>query len=305
MQRACLAAAALLAACLGTQPAAAAPPRTPTCVSVEAPAAQKDGLTRLVRAELDAHPSHRAVDEDCDSMLVVEWVAIPGQGSWLTGRINDQVPHREPLTQSNVAQAVERLLQVLLHNDPVRLRKPTEASWYQNKTRELARGHLLLEGGLAQGTLLLDRIQFLPGLFVGARREGDTLQLGGRLQATFGQSETDERLHAVYRAHLSVDAMFWSAPEQVSSWFGGPLLGYELVAFEGPASLLEGTPPTRYVHQSPLVGARAGFEALRHTRTRVLFALELTLPVLPARDVENGVIHRWVPSASFSAGAAF
>ena len=278
--------------------------RIETCVRVIAPTAQQAGLEQLVQLELDRHTTHRAVQEGCESELVIEWLSVSGRGAWLTGRINDQVPHREPLDRRDLAQVVEVLLRVLLHNDPVRLRQPAQAGWLQDKTRELTRGHLLLEGGVAQGALLLDRVQFLPGLVLGARREGDTLQLGGRLAVLFGQ-DPNPRLRATFRAALSVDAMFWASPAGVSSLFGGPVIGYELTRYHGPATLVGGGATDEFFHQTPLVGARGGFEALRHTDLRLTFAVELALPVLPARDKDAGVVSRWVPSSTVTAGLAF
>ncbi len=278
--------------------------RIGTCVRVIAPAAQQAGLEKLVKLELDRHASHQAVQEACESELVIEWLTVSGRGAWLTGRINDQVPHREPLDGRDLAQVVEVLLRVLLHNDPVRLREPAQVGWLQDKTRELSRGHLLFEGGFAQGALLLDRVQFLPGFVVGARREGDTLQLGGRLTLLFGQ-DPEPHLRATLRAALSVDAMFWSSPAAVSSLFGGPVLGYELTRYHGPARLIGAGATDAFVHQTPWLGARGGFELLRHTDLRLTFALEVALPVLVARDEEAGVVSRWIPSSSVTAGLTF
>jgi hypothetical protein len=290
---------------LAVTPARAAG-RVTTCVSVEAPADSQPGLEKLVRSELDAHPTHYAVDEGCDTQLTIELVTVPKQGTWLTGRINGQVPQRETVETSDLAPAVERLVSVLLHNDPVRLRGPAEASWVQERSRELQRGHLVLEGALAQSALWLGpRLQFLPGAMLGARREGDTFQLGGRLVGSFATQETAAELHADYRFAIELDAMFWSSREALTAFFGGPVVGWEVEQFEGPATLLEPGEKGDHIHHGPLVGLRGGVETLRAADARLFLALEVALPIIPAKDIDEGVIERWVPSTTLSVGLGF
>jgi hypothetical protein len=96
-----------------------------TCVEVAAAPAETDALTRLIKSEIDRHPTHRAVSSDCESTLTVEVIDLgAGGGKWLTGRLNTQVPYRERVGAEGLAPAVERLLTVLLHNDPLILRGP-------------------------------------------------------------------------------------------------------------------------------------------------------------------------------------
>ncbi len=296
----------LAALLLGFAAPAFASTRVPTCVSVEAPVDSKPGLEKLVRAELDSHPSHYAADEGCESQLSVELVSVPREGTWLTGRINGQVPQRETVERGQLAPAVERLLAVLLHNDPIRLRGPVEASWVQDRARELQRGHLVFDAAVAQSALWLGpRVQFLPAVVAGARREGDTFQLGGHILATFATGERGETLHADYRFALELDAMFWSSREATTAYFAGPVVGWEIERFEGPALLLQPPTPTEFDHHGPIVGARGGLEMMRHTDMRVFLAWEVTLPVLVAKDIDQGVISRWVPSSTLSVGLGF
>lgn len=285
---------------------AGAAARTPTCITVDAPASVRDGLEKLVRSELDAHPTHVAVTDACDTQLSVELVTVKGQGTWLTGRIDGQVPQRETVGGDGLDAAVERLLSVLLHNDPIRLRGPAEASWLKDKSRELARGHLVFEAALAQSALWLGpRLQLLPGGAIGARREGDTLQIGGRILGTWATQETAAELHADYRFALELDAMFWSSREATTAVFGGPVVGWEIERFEGPATLLEPGTQADVIHHGPFVALRGGVELMREADARVFLALQVAFPVLPARDIDQGVVDHWAPSATLSAGLGF
>lgn len=295
-------AATMLAA---ARPCHAAPARIATCVNLVAPQELKTGLKLLVRSELDAHRTHRGVDENCESFLVIEWVQIPGHGGWITGRINSQVPHRESLAPG-VQVAVERLLKVLLHNDPIRLDGPAQHGLFERSQKQLEQGRAVWEAEIVQGVSWLGAgMQPLPGGALGARREGDTLQLGSRIAGIFAMAPPPGELHMDWRLTLELDAMFWAGPASVSTWFAGPVLGYELVRFQGPALALGDGQSAAHVHHGPFAGARAGFEGLRHADVRFLFWGEVALPLFPVNDTEAGVLRHWVPTALLSAGLCF
>ena len=95
-----------------------------TCVRVEAGKTDPQALTKLVKSELDRHATHRAADEDCQGNLTVELLDLGGGERWVTGRINTQVPFREKVGADGIGPAVQRLLAVVLNNDPLILRAP-------------------------------------------------------------------------------------------------------------------------------------------------------------------------------------
>src|SRR5262245_17733820 len=92
---------------LAARPAAA---QLRTCVHVDAGKTDADALARLVKSELDRHPTHKAATEDCQADLTVELIDLGGaQGEkWVTGRINTQVPYREKVRADDLATAVQR-----------------------------------------------------------------------------------------------------------------------------------------------------------------------------------------------------
>src|SRR5262245_19067562 len=89
--------------------------RVRVCVHVETGRADEHEFERLVRTEVDRHPTHQAVAERCEAHLTVEhiWLgAEMGGAQELTGRLDGEVPHRDPIGSDGLAKALERLLSV-------------------------------------------------------------------------------------------------------------------------------------------------------------------------------------------------
>jgi hypothetical protein len=91
MPRGLLAIAIALSALLAS---ASAQARTRVCVHVRASEVEATALRRLVMTELNRHTTHQAADQACESRLSVELVEL-GSERYLTGRLDDEVPHRE------------------------------------------------------------------------------------------------------------------------------------------------------------------------------------------------------------------
>ena len=314
-----LSTAALLVLTSATAAWAQAP--SPTCVEVVTARGDAAGLLRLVRDEVDRHPSHRAVelgqtpaseagDDVCPTHLRVELIEVR-EGRFLTARINDAVPHRERVDGDDtraLGTALERALTVVLHNDPVRLRGPNRENWLSRKGGDLRRhGQNLFGAELYQSTAWVDGgINTLPGLALVARREIDDWYLGIRLAGAWEPGD------AVYdTAHLSLVASgglevayFLDALADDSFFFGG-LVGLDVQRVTGPAKFLEAGDRGAANKVLLTLGGRAGYEMFRTTDTRVNFFAHMTLPVMPTRDKDTGVIDQWVPSAGLGVGAAF
>src|SRR6476646_1860750 len=174
-----LAGAALL---LVTRSAAA---QLRTCVQVEPGRADAQALTRLVKAELDRHPTHRAVDKECQGFLTVEMIDLGGQQQqggekWVTGRINTQVPFREKVGPDGIGPAIQRLLTVVLNNDPLILKGPESNTWLSRQGRALERRSVMHFGGelYELATRLGGALDTLPGVAIVARREVSALHVG-------------------------------------------------------------------------------------------------------------------------------
>jgi hypothetical protein len=91
------------------------------CLEVTAPAEDLEGFRKLVRAELDRHPSHRVVEAGCRSHLRVELFDTAG-ARILTAQIDGEVPMRFTIKDPiDLAPHVEDALRLVLHNDPAYL----------------------------------------------------------------------------------------------------------------------------------------------------------------------------------------
>jgi hypothetical protein len=115
--------------------------RIATCVEVQVSSGDERAFRSLVESELDRHPTHHAVSDDCVSYLKVELIDLGrADGRYLTARINDQVPQRERVERDGLTPALGRLLTILLHNDPVTLRGPEHQTWLGKHAEEFLRG---------------------------------------------------------------------------------------------------------------------------------------------------------------------
>ncbi len=306
-----LAVLSFLVAWTGTSPALGSP-RIRTCIAVEAKSEAREGLLRLVRSEVDRHASHYAVESSCHSHLTVELIEVPGEGSWLTGRIDAQVPHRERLGSAGLAQAVERLLVVVLHNDPVRLHGPRSEAWFIRTSRSLKRGTLHFGAEILQRTVVLDSsVQTLGGAALSARREAENFHIGVRVGGAAPPRKSGDTLELRLQVDAELELGFYARPEADTSWFGALVVGYELQRFEGPAQFAPpdettgAQPEGAVLHQSPTLGLRGGLELYRVYESRAFAFAQLTAPVLPAVDIDEGVVDQWTPSAALGAGVMF
>lgn len=306
---------------IGGAGAARAQAPSPTCVEVVTARGDAAGLLRLVRDEVDRHPSHHAVDplpgaapgsedEGCPTHLRVEIIEVT-EGRFLTARVNEAVPHRERIEGKDAAAlttALSRALTIVLHNDPVTLRGPASENWLAQKGGALRRkGQNLFGAELTQTSAWVDGgVDTLPGLSVVARREIEDWHLAVHLSGAWAPASTSDR-----NAHLSmlagggVDvAHFFDALSDTSFFVGGGL-GLIVQRFEGPATYLEtgarGTANKLLLE----VNGRAGVEMFRTADTRVSFFAHLSLPTFPSRDRDQGVIDAWVPTGGLGVGAAF
>jgi hypothetical protein len=278
-----------------------------TCVEVAAAPAETDALTRLVRSEVDRHPTHRAATGDCESTLTVEVIDLGPGGKWITGRLGTQVPYRERVGGDGLVPAVERLLTVVLHNDPLILRGPESQSWLVRQERALA-VHSSTHYGLEAyelATSLGGALATLPGVALSLRREVDQVAIGVRLAGAFDPGGASARLHLTAQFDAQIEATFYLRPVASVSLFASALMGLDYQRFEGPA-LLDGAGAGGVATGSGLaVTARLGLEALRTSDVRLLAFVDLELPTFTSRDPDHGVVDQWVPVASLGAGVLF
>jgi hypothetical protein len=279
-----------------------------TCVEVEAPSKEKDEVARLVKSELDRHPSHHATDHDCQGTLTIEVIELGARdGAWITARLNTQVPHREKVGPDGLVPAVERLLRVVLNNDPLVLVAPGSQSWLERQRHALevrSRMHWgpeVYEIGARVGTSL----GTLSGFALTLRREASTLYIGTRLGGAIDPGGALAALHLRMQVDAQVEAGAYASPAEGTSLFASALVGLVYQRFEGPAPL-DGPGAVGTATSTALsLAVRGGVEALRTSDVRVLAFVQLEAPVSASRDTDHGVISQWIPSVSLGAGLLF
>jgi hypothetical protein len=291
---------------LAVRPAAA---QLRTCVHVEAGKTDAEALSRLVKSELDRHPTHKAATEDCQADLTVELIDLGGaQGErWVTGRINTQVPYREKVAADGIGPAVQRLLTVVLNNDPLLLQGPEANTWLRRQGRALERRSVMHFGGelYELGTRLGGAFVTLPGLAITVRREVSALHVGARLGGAFNVGNEPDRLRLQAQFDAQIEAALYASASENTSLFASALLGLVHDRFEGPAPF-DGPGAIGTATSTGLsLGLRGGVETLRTSDVHLLVFLQVAAPAFISTDADHGVIDQWVPTLALGAGVLY
>jgi hypothetical protein len=278
------------------------------CVYLESTRPEAGELRRLVMTEIDRHPTHQAVEQGCESQLVVELVELGGDfrgERYLTGRLDNEVPHREQVPSSGLAKAVERLVTVVLHNDPRKLYGPERDDWIgRTRAAFLQRGttHFGLELGQTVA-VVGGEVQTLPGAALSARREIDRIHVGARVAGatTLNAEQPALRLSQQFLAQIEI-ALFSSA-DAPSALFVALLGGLEYQRYQGVVE----SEPERRVQSTAVMGfsagARGGVEILRYSDVRFQIFCQVLLPAFAARDESSALVDQWTPTGAWGIGA--
>lgn len=278
---------------------------TATCVEVLTRRDDADELRRLVVDELDRHATHRSAEEGCTSYLRVETIEV-AEGRYLTGRINDQVPHRERIQGEDLAGALTRLLTVVLHNDPVRLRGPRTEGWFRGGLRVLKRGHSMWGIEAYQTAAWLDGgPSSLPGLALSFRREVADWHLGARMAYAGRVGEDPETLVMKHHVLAQLQLAWFASSTADASFYYSALIGLEHQRYSGPAPGFGEGEFDEATATGLGVGARVGVELFRTTTGRLDLFAHAQLPAFAASDEEGGVVDAWMPTFGIGAGILF
>jgi len=297
--------ALLLALALSTWPPGQAfAQRIPTCVEVRASSlspADRAALDELVRTEVDRHRTHISVDGECTSHLLVELIALEGH-RYLTARINRQVPDRVEV-EDTLAAAAPELLTIVLHSDPVRLRRPEQDAGLSGALHRLrSEGHTLWELELAETALIVDHRLFgLPTAALHYRRELAQFSLGLRVAVASRASPRPASLAPVAFFNIAFEMRYHASADADASAYIGGQLGLEHQWLHGP---LRSAPDSSDSANSTglALGLRLGVELFRTTTTRLdLFALA-SAPLFRSRDEIDDVIKSWLPTLTLGVG---
>jgi hypothetical protein len=278
-----------------------------TCVNIEPGHADGAELGRLVKSEIDRHPTHRAAADDCQGYLTIEIIDLGEGERWVTGRINTQVPHREKIEADGVGPAVQRLLTVVLANDPLILKGPESNTWLGRQKRALERRSVMHFGAelYELGARVGPNFDFLPGAALIVRREVSALHIGARVGGAFFPGREPDRLHLHMQFDAQIEAALYAAPSENTSLFASGLIGLVHQRFEGPATLDGPGVYGRATSSGLTLGARAGVETMRTADVHLLIYLQAMVPVFVSSDPDHGVVDNWVPTAAIGAGVLY
>lgn len=278
----------------------------PTCVRVVAAEQYVAGLRRLVETELARHPTHRLAERDCSAKLTVELVSV-GDEHVLTARVDGEVPYRTGAEKGKLAAAIEQALRVVLHSDPRVLRGPETRGWWGERLREFrVEGQNYYGLEISQTFTLIDgSLQSLGGAALTVRREAGAFSLGARLAgaSTFSRSGTELMLTEQFLAHLELAV--YSNAEASSAFFGAVVAGMELQRFQGPSPWSDDASIQSARKAGLSAGVRGGVELFRLHDMRAQGFAQIVLPMFMSRDIDNGIVDQWTPTAALGVSAAF
>ncbi len=279
--------------------------RVPTCVEVRARGlapADRQALDTLVRSEVDRHRTHiSAADDACTSHLLVELFTLEGH-RYLTARIGWQVPDRVEVV-GTLEQAAGELLTIVLHSDPVRLRRPGQDAGLSGALHRLrTEGNTIWELELSELSGRLDHRLFgLASVALHYRRELSQVSLGMRVAVASRTSVRPPRLAPIALFSVAFEIRYHASADASTSAYVGGQLGLEHQWLYGP---LRSDPSTSDSANSTglALGLRLGVELLRTTNTRLdLFALA-SAPLFRSRDAIDDVVKTWLPTLSVGIG---
>jgi hypothetical protein len=295
----------LLLACLLLALPAEAQSALDTCVHVTSTAADAVALDKLVRMELDRHPTHRASEPPCAQELYVELIAVGGE-LYLTGRVAGHVPHRVRVTDNRLDSAASSLLRVVLGNDPLVLRDPKSGDWFSRALFGLRRrAHPLWGAEASQRWVFAGGTpRSLPELSLHYRRELDQWQLGMRVEAAAWLSGRFAPLHPTLIVSVLPELTWFTSRTAQVAGFVSLGIGVSHQRFEGPRRDEPGTRGTS--SSTGLVFApRLGVELFRTTDTRLLLFAGAGLPAFSASDPQKDLVRGFTPGVSAGAGVSF
>jgi hypothetical protein len=237
------------------------------CVEVNTSVEDAEGFEKLVISEVALHTSHRIVDHECASTLVVELFDVEGV-RYLTARIGLAVPVRYEIeSKDDLSHRLREGLSLVLGNDPVFLMEDiSHLNAFQRAT------HSVLEKG--QNTFRFELFQtigrsdlgpaFAPGGAFSATRGADHWVVHARLY--FGGWPGDlARENRALRIYAGADAgiTFEASALSSATFYVGLGFGLQFLRFEGYVTL-EGEEMKDYVNEFGVTAScRIGLRFLR------------------------------------------
>lgn len=283
----------------------------PLCLDVRAPATEADGLRRLVRVEVDRHPSHRVVSSDCRSSLAVELFDAAG-ARYLTAQIDHEVPVRFVIKDPiELGERVSEAVKLCLHNDPVYL---TEDITHYDKLQRL--GHSIgVRGRTTFRMELFEAVSraetnavFSPGVAFGVTRGSGYWQVLGRGYLG-GWPASAPRTERALQAIAGADGGLTFEPleKAFASPYVSACLGVQYLRFVGREQPMD-TRVAFVNHLGLSASARLGVRFFRWNHFDLDLFAQGYLPFFVTKDVDGSLFGEgglYTPSLQLGLGVGF
>lgn len=240
----------------------------PVRVCVEVSTEKDDaGLRELVRSELAQHPSHLAVERDCETLLQVKLFAAENH-RYLTARIGQEVPVRYRLGKGDeVDETLKKALSLVLGSDPAHLAKDiTRYSKIERASHALLkRGHNLWRLELFEILARGERsLSYASGGAFAATRGADHLRVFARIHLAgrpgrWAVGQSGLRVSS----GLDLGIVYEVSELSRTTFYLGGGLGVHYLRYEG-RMVIDGSPATEAVNEvMPQALFRIGVRLLR------------------------------------------
>jgi hypothetical protein len=282
------------------------------CVEIEAEKAESEGLRKLVLSEMARHPSHRVVEEGCDTVLSVHLFEVEDK-RYLTARIGEEVPVRYRLGKGDTLDnALREGLSLVLGSDPVYLAKDITRYSRMERARHsvLEKGHNIWRVELfeimARGE---KRLTFASGAAFSATRGADHVRVFARIHVAgrpgrLGLKESALRMSSGIDLGIAYEV---SAHASSTFYLGGGL-GVQYLMFEGRLTV-EGAPTTEVINEVfPAPFVRLGARFLRMYDFDLDLFVSFHLPLFKVRDQDSPLFGEkglYTPFAQLGLGVGF
>lgn len=282
------------------------------CVETRTEVKEAAGFKQLVLSEVARHPSHRVVDVDCQSRLVVEAFSVANT-RYLTVQLDGEVPDRTVIgNASELGLRLSESVSQVLGNDPLHLAEdPSRLSSAERASRSvLVRGTNTYRLELFEVMARTDHnLAFAPGIGLGFARGADQWQILARLHLA-GTPEGITGHQRALRLDTGMDlGILWEASRRAAtSGYLGAMVGLSVMRFAGRINPGDETTMTDIHRWLPRLGVRAGVRFLRFFDFDADAFLQVDAPILPIHQVDDedwGMNGTWTPSLQLGVAVGF
>jgi hypothetical protein len=282
------------------------------CVVTKAEPSALASLTKLVLSEVASHPSHRMVEKDCESRLVVEIFQVD-QTRFLTVQLDGQVPSRHAIANdAELAPKISEAVSLSLGNDPVVLSEDPSRFGTMERAKHsvLVRGTNLYQLETFEVMARTDRnVAFAPGMAFSFTRGADQYAIFARTHVA-GWPFPAEGQARVLKVMAGLDAgVLWETNKRAwTSPYLAAGAGLVLMRFEGRVDASDSRSADAVDRVGATINLRGGLHLLRAFDFQADLFLSGRLPLFLTRELdhelfgENGV---YTPTLEAGIGIGF